>query len=78
MKHGQLQTGTTAAALTIAQAAKQMAAAGICAERTARDWLYTKRVPLHYLQQTKRGRILIDPAELQIWMSITKGGALCK
>lgn len=70
-------TATTAAPLTIAEAAKMVAAAGICAERTARDWLYTKRVPLTYLQTTGRGRIFLHPAEVQKWIETAakrKGG----
>ena len=74
------RAGETAAPLTIKQAAKAIASAGICAERTARDNLYRKRIPLRYLQQMERGKIWIDPAGLQIWIETqkAKGGKVCK
>lgn len=76
----QKTAGEVVSPLTIREAAERITAAGICAERTARDWLYSHRVPVVYLQSGTGCKIWIEPTALQDWIKqrTGKGGAKCK
>ena len=56
------------APLTIAQAAALIAQAGLWRERTARDKLNTRSLPMNYRQQGKGCKVWLDAAEVAAWI----------